>query len=268
MSVPLRARALRILSALALIASAGTTSSFADSVECEPGERLDVVLYDWKLRGFLSLVAGIKFPTSGSGTLATLYRSGGAIAETELRINADSGKGDRYRYRSVIDLGKNRSIESIDGYQFDGRTKSDTTTFDYENGKTRRVRVDTKKGKGETVRFDTFSGDNVKDVLTSIHHIRRSSAEITRPERHGVFAGGKVYEVLITPGTTRMFEFDGRQVEARLFTITATQENREKWPGDVKVWITADEHRLPIEIDLGRSMAAVKLQAVSRFSCP
>jgi hypothetical protein len=243
-------------------------TSFADSLECEPGERLDVVLYDWKLRGFLSIVAGMRFPTSGSGTLVTAYRRGGEIAETELRINADSAKGDRYRYRSVIDLKNNRSVESIDGYQFSGRTKSDTTTFDYENGKARRVRIDTKKGSGETIRYDTFPGSNVKDVLTSIHHIRQSSSEMKEPERHGVFAGGKVYEVLITPGTTRKFSFDGRQVEGRLFTITATPENRDKWPGDVKVWITTDRDRLPVEIDLGRSMASLKLQAVSRFSCP
>lgn len=240
----------------------------AERIECQAGEKLEVVTYDWKLKGFLSIIAGLRFPTSGTGTLATLYRSDERVAETELRILADEAKGDRYRYRSIIDLSENRTVESIDGYHFDGRTKSDTTTLDYEKGKARRVRTDTKKGPGETVRFEDFKGANVKDVLTSIHHIRQSADEITKPQRHGVFAGGKFYEVLLTPGATKQFVLGGKRREGRLFTITAIPEERERWPGDIEVWISTDDDRIPLEIDLGKSMASVRLKAVSRFTCP
>lgn len=253
---------------LAAILLCAPMTASAETIDCNAGERLEVVTYDWNLKGFLSIIAGIRFPTSGSGTLATLKRSGAAIAETELRIQSNEAKNDRYRYFSVIDLEKNRTIESLDGYQFGGRTKSDTATFDYDAGKARRVRLDSKKGPGETVRFESFSGTNVKDVLTSIHHIRQSAGRMTKPERHGVYAGGKVYEVLITPGTTKSFFLKGRKYEARLFTITATPENRDKWPGDVEVWITTDADRIPLEIDLGKSMASLRLKATNRFTCP
>ena len=242
--------------------------AFADRIDCGPGENLEVVSYDWKLKGFLSFIAGLRFPTSGSGTLATVYLAGEEIVETELRIITDNATGDRYRYHSVIDISEKRTVQSFDGYQFEGRTKSDTTTFDYSKGKTRRVRIDTKKGSGETVRFDEFKGTNVKDVLTAINHIRKSSHEITAPQRQGVFAGGKVYEVLITPGSTRNFSFGGRRVEGKLFTITATPENRDRWPGDVEVWITTNDERIPLEIDLGKSMASLRLKAVGRYTCP
>jgi len=239
-----------------------------DRVECSPGEELEVVTYYWRLKGFLSFIAGFRFPTNGTGTLATLYKNGKEVADTELRIITDEAKGDRYRYRSVIDLTKNRTIESVDGYDFEGRTKVDTTTLDYEKHKARRARIDTKRGEGETIHFSDFTGDNVKDVLTSIHHIRKSMGEIKEPQRQDVFAGGKVYPVLITPGKTKAFIFKGRKVEGRLYTITATPENRDRWPGDVEVWITTDEDRIPIEIDLGKSMASLHLQAVARFTCP
>jgi hypothetical protein len=261
---PAAARAFAVLLIAGVLAPAPAR---AETVTCAPGERLDVVSYDWRLKGFLSFIAGLKFPTRGTGALATLYHTDGTV-DTELRIIANERNGDRYHYRSVIDLDENRTLESVDGYHFDGRTKSDTTTFDYEKGKARRVRLDTKKGDGETVRFEDFSGTNVKDVLTSIYHIRQTAGEMDEPQRHGVFAGGKIYEVLITPGGTKMFQFDGRTLNARVFTITATPENRNKWPGDVNVWITTDEDRLPVQIDLGKSMASLRLDAVTRFSCP
>jgi hypothetical protein len=264
----MRRRRAGVLTGVLIAATLLAPSAFAEMMDCAPGEELEVVTYDWKLKGFLSFIAGLRFPTRGTGTLATLYRTGEKTGETELRIIADDAKGDRYRYRSLIDLEKNRTMESVDGYHFSGRTRSDTTTFDYENGKARRVRIDTKKGKGETVRFVDFAQANVKDVLTSIHHIRQTAESITSPERHGVFAGGKVYEVLITPGTTKTIFFKGRKLEARLFTITATPEDRDRWPGDVEVWITTDDEQIPLVIDLGKSMASLRLEAVSRFTCP
>ena len=251
---------------LIVLVSLGSTT-FAEHIECKAGERLDVVSYDWKLKGFLSWIAGLKFPTKGTGTLATLYKVDGT-ADTELRIITNEDDGDLYGYRSVIDLEKERTMVSMDGFKFEGRTKNDTTTFDYETGKARRVRSDTDKGAEETVRFTDFDSENVKDVLTAIHHISQTAEEINRPQRAEVFAGGKLYEVLITPGTTKSLEFDGKKVESKLFTITATPENKKKWPGDVKVWITSDDARLPIRIDLGKSMASLKLEAVARYSCP
>lgn len=261
-------RSAGVLAAAMIVAALLAPPAIAEMMDCAAGEELEVVTYDWRLKGFLSFIAGFRFPTSGTGTLATLYRSGQKMGETELRIIADDSKGDQYRYRSVIDLENNRTMESVDGYHFGGRTRSDTTTFDYLTGKARRVRIDTKKGEGETVRFLDFKQANVKDVLTSIHHIRQTAESITGPERHGVFAGGKVYEVLITPGPAKVFFFKGRKLEARLFTITATPENRDRWPGDVEVWITTDDERIPLEIDLGKSMASLRLKARSRFTCP
>jgi hypothetical protein len=254
-----------VLFAVAVVA--GAAGARAERLDCGTNRRMEVVTYDWELNGFLSFFAGFRFPTEGSGTLATVVRSNATVA-TELRIASDEGERDLYQYQSEIDPVTLGTLVSLDGYKFEGRHRATTTTFDYAAKTMRREKVDTKKGGPPTVRFDPIPQGEIRDVLSVIYFLRKRATKLQEPMETKVYSNGKLYSVLLTPGGVSTVALGGTKVSAKQYTISATDAETKKWPGDVSFWLTHDEQAIPARILIRQKGASLDLKARALYSCP
>jgi len=252
---------------LALAVMLAASSAQAERLECGSNRRMEVVTYDWDLNGFLSFFAGFRFPTEGSGTLATVVRSNSTVA-TELRIISDEGERDLYQYQSEIDPMTLGTIVSLDGYKFEGRQRATTTTFDYAAKTMRREKVDTKKGGPPTVKIDPIPHGEIRDVLSVIYYLRKSATKLQKPLETKVYSAGKLYSVLLTPGNVTTLVLGGTKYDARQYTISATESETKKWPGDVSFWLTRDEQAIPARILIRQKGASLDLRARALYTCP
>lgn len=217
-----------------------------------PAARADETLrYDWHLRGVLSWIARVKFPTSGSGLLQS------SPSKSELLVQA--GGKDYIQYQSVIDPGALRTLASANGYTFGSKKEQKETTYDYTSNVAKVVdRVDAEtKTRPLTVEV-------ARDVLTTIAYLRSNASAITAAVTTDVFSDGKPYRVIIRPEGVKTAEFDGRNVNARAFSIVAAPGiDKKKFPG-VNVWLSDDAQRLPLRIVLDQQFASLELRLRSK----
>ena len=255
----------RILVAVAFVITAATAR--AEKIDCGTNRRIEVVSYKWELNGFLSWLAGLRFPTHGAGSLATIVRANGTV-ETELRIISHKGERDLYQYQSMINPGTNPTLKRVDGYKFDVRNPTMTTTLDYAAKTMVREKKDTKKPGPATTKTEPIPPGDIRDVLSVIHYLRKSATRLQRPETTTVYSAGKLYDVILTPGANSTIQFAGSSVKARQNTISASPANRKKWPGDVSFWLTQDERAIPVRILIRQRGASLDLAADAIYTCP
>ena len=223
-----------------------STSMLATSARAD-----ETLRYDWHLRGALSWIAGLKFPTSGSGLLQTFFRNGSV--QTQLRVN---GGKSYIEYQSVIEPSLLRTLTSANGYAFGSKREHKETTYDYESD------VALVAEPGERTRTHPLPVDNARDVLTTITYLREHAASITGPITTDVFSDGKPYRVIIRPNGVKTTEWQGRTVQARVFNIVAAPGAQKKFPG-VSVWLSDDARHLPLRILLDQQFASLDLRLKS-----
>lgn len=210
--------------------------------------------YSWRLKGGMRFIAGLMFPTSGLGNLRTTF---GNQVESELLITAPNGKqGGFYAYESTIDQ-KGKTLETYHGYAWNDKSRHERTVFDYTKGLARIQ----KKTPGEvenSVRKLPSADGQFRDILTAIYFLRQNAERINAPLQTNIFSDGKEYPVVFKPGARKSFIIEGRSVTARAFEIVDAPGGK-KWPGGVTVWLTADDHRIPVRIEIRQSVASLQL---------
>lgn len=215
------------------------------------------------MRGAVRFLAGVLFPTSGHGNLRTTF---GSTVRSELLLTAPSGRqGGFYEYQSEIDLKHSRTLMTSHGYAWGNKSRSERIVFDYVK---RLVRIH-KRTPEETehrVKKLPERGEELRDILTAIYFLRQNADGIGAPLQTTIYSDGKEYAVVFRPGEERSFAIGGRPSVARAFHITDAPGGRE-WPGGVTVWLTTDERRLPVRIEVEKSVAAVQLDLVSMTDC-
>lgn len=231
----------RTIAALAL-AFAFTGSAAAD----------ETLRYDWRLRGALSWIARVKFPTSGTGILQTAPRGGGV--ESQLRVNA--GGRDYLEYRSRMDESARRTLTSVNGYSFGDRSERKETVYDY-SANVARV-AEREQGQTDT-KTRPLAVDEARDVLTTIAYLREHANAIRGSLMTDVFADGKPYRVIIKSEGVKNAEYQGRQVPSRVFRVVAAPGAQKKFPG-LTVWLSDDAQRLPLRIVIDQQYASLDLR--------
>ena len=239
--------------ALAFVLAALPLPAYAQVAAAGSGN-VEELRYSWRLKGGMRFIAGLMFPTNGVGSLTTTF---GNNVESELLITAPSGKsGGFYAYESTID-GKGKTLETYHGYAWNDESRSERTVFDYSKGLARIQRE--KRGAVEKrVKKLPGSSGEFRDVLTAIFFLRQNAGRIKAPMQTNIFSDGKEYPVVFKPGQSRTFEIEGRSVQARAFEVVDAPGGK-KWPGGVIVWLTADDQRLPVRIEIRQSMASLQL---------
>ena len=248
-----------LIAASLLVASA---SAFGADATCNT-PNVEEFRYSWRLRGGVRFLAGLVFPTSGVGNLKTTY--GDKIHHSELLITAPAGKqGGFYAYESDIDE-SGKTLMTYHGYAWGKKSRHERTVFDYVKGLA-RMRKQTPETTQNKVKKLPEGEQDFRDVLTAIYFLRQKADTMTAPMQTSIFSDGKEYPVIFRPGERRSFVIEGKATMARSFHIVDAPGGR-KWPGGVTVWLTSDDRRVPVRIEIQQSMASLQLDLQKIESC-
>lgn len=248
---------------VAAIAVAATLPASAQT-DCAPTRTNEELTYSWRLRGPISWIAGLAFPTRGKGVLRTSELQDNLL-DTELRIAGPSRDDGYYLYQSQMEQASARTLMTYDGYGWRHKSRSERTLFDYVK---RLMRIRRENSERVETRVRKIPGESgVRDILTGIYFLRQNADQIEAPLLSEIYSRGKLYPVVFKPQGRETLTWDGNPVETRKFEITAAPGTEKKWPGGVKVWISDDENRTPIRLEIKRDYAALQLDLTSATNC-
>lgn len=249
-----------------MLLATGTASLQATELNCRGrAGHVEEFQYSWRVRGALRWVAGLIIPTSGLGHLRTVFpAAGSSTISSELLITAPRGKVDGfYHYQSEMEQSGLTTLMTYSGYAWGSRARGERTSFDYAR-RVARIRKETPE-KVET-RVKALPEGEMRDVLTAIYFLRQNAGRITAPVTTSIYSDGKEYPVVFRPIEGKTFEIDGRHLPARGFEIIDAPGGKT-WPGNVKVYVSDDARRIPLRIDITRSISALQLDLQSVEAC-
>lgn len=245
---------LRSRAAIAILAAALAAGSPAGAAPLTNGGT-ETLQYSWTIRGGLAWIARIAFPGAGSGTLETSATDG---VRSRLTITAPNTKGYAF-YDSQMSRDGQRTFASADGYSWLNRSEEQRVTFDYLN---RLAQIETRSSSdGIEKKTRKLEHEAPQDVLTSIYYLRQNAHSINVPRRGHVYSGGKPYTFLFSPRPVIDLRVDGRSVRVRPFEITPADGQKR---GSVRVWLSEDEQRVPVRIEIEQNRATLQLELKRR----
>ena len=244
-------------------AIAASTASAAE-LNCHGPSNVEDFHYKWRMRGGLSWLAGLVFPTSGVGELKTVFpKSGDHTINSELLIQSNHQSGF-YVYQSEMDDAGQKTLMTYHGYAWKNKSRKEQTIFDYIK-RLAHIHKETPEKKWD--RTEPLPAEALRDVLTAIYFLRQNATTIQLPINTRIYSDGKSYPVVIRAGDRRTFNIEGKEVNALGFEIVDAPGGSRKWPGGVNVWVSDDQRRIPFRIEIQQSMASLQLDLQSVEAC-
>ena len=251
---------IRSTSAALVLLLASASLYAAPVVDCGTGN-VEELRYSWRLRGGVRFIAGLVFPTNGVGNLRTTYGDDHSV-HSELLITAPNGKkGGFYAYESDMDQRGAKTLMTYHGYAWGKKARNERTEFDYAK-RLARIHKETPEETENRVKKLPAGDDEMRDILTAIYFLRQNASAITGPMNTTIYSDGKEYPVIFKPGQRRSFTIDGKATQALGFEIVDAPGGK-KWQGGVKVWLSSDERRIPLRIEITQSVASMQLDLQS-----
>jgi len=258
---------LLLLSAICYLLSG---AAFAANTNCSgPTTNVEQFRYSWRLRGGLSWIAGIMFPTSGVAALKNVYpKSGETNINSELLITAADQKSGFFVYESEMEASGQKTLMTYHGYAWGKKSRKERTLFDYVKRLARihRETPDKVEDKVKPLSAESLRDNSLRDILTAIFYLRQNADKIHGPMQTSIYSDGKDYPVIFRPAESQTCVIDGRRVNTVGFEIVDAPGGR-KWQGGVKVWLTQDERRIPCRIEIRQSFAMLQLDLSSIEAC-
>lgn len=249
---------------LAVLIAFVVGNASAAELNCSGQTNVEEFRYSWRLRGGLSWVAGLLFPTSGVGNLKTVYpTSGDTSINSELLITARDPKVGYFAYESEMDSTGGKTLMTYHGYAWGKKMRKERTIFDYVK-RLAHIRKETPE-KVET-KDKPLPPETLRDVLTAIYYLRQHASEIKGPITTTIYSDGKEYPVVFRPADRRTFTIENQKVNALGFEIVDAPGGK-KWPGGVRVYLSDDARRIPFRIEIQQSMASLQLDLQSIEAC-
>ena len=254
--------------AVILAVALASVSAFADDLTCKGPGTTEEFRYSWRLKGGIRFIAGLMFPTNGVGNLSTTYpKAGEHQLHSELLITAPNGKqGGYYAYESDIDQRDTKTLMTYHGYAWGDKSRNERTIFDYVKGLARIRKQTPEEIENRVKKLPNGKDDEYRDILTAIFYLRQNAHTIHAPLTTSIYSDGKEYPVIFRPAQNRSFVIEGRQTQALGFEIVDAPGGK-KWPGGVKVWLSNDERRIPVRIEIQQSIASMQLDLQSVEGC-
>lgn len=248
----------------ALVLACAIPAANAADLNCHGPANVESFRYAWKLRGGLSWIAGIMFPTAGVGELKTTYPvAGRGPIDSSLLITAPAGKSGFYAYETQMDPTGQRTLMTYHAYVWKDKSRKERTLFDYGSGIARLHKETPEKRWDKT---DPIPAGAFHDVVSAIHFLRQNAATLHGPMLTTIYSDGKSYPVIVRPAERRTFAIGSQQVAASGFEFVDAPGGR-KWPGGMKIWISDDARRIPFRIEIIQSMASLQLELQSIDAC-
>lgn len=238
----------------------------AAELNCHGPSNVEDFHYSWRMRGGLAWIAGLVFPTSGTGELKTIFPSGEQHSiNSELLITSPDQRG-YYVYQTEMDGSGQKTLMTYHGYAWKDKWRKEKTVFDYLK---RLAQIHRETPQKQWDRVEPLPAESLRDVLSAIYYLRQEATNIRAPIVTSIYSDGKSYPVIFRPTDHRSFEIEGKQVNALGFEIVDAPGggDRKHWPGGVKVWVSDDERRIPFRIEIQQSMASLQLELQSVESC-
>jgi hypothetical protein len=220
-------------------AVAGLLSSAAGGF-AQPPSAGEEFHYHWQLRNLVGYIAGLFLPRQGNGEL-TFKDDGNGHLRSELVITSpDSHDGEFWRYGSEIDSRTLQPLRAWTSYFWRGRSKTKTREID-------------QKG--------------VLDVVSGLYAIRHDLPKET--QRLEIWSDGDIFPAAIIPLGHESLKIGGRSVDTVHYAIRSVDvPGRLKWKGKVDFWFATDPAATPVEIEISRSLADVRLVLQPGMSPP
>ncbi len=255
---------IRHLAAGAFLLLASLSAQGAE-LNCSGRTNVEEFRYSWRVRGGLRWIAGLVFPTSGTGNLKTIFPTQTQPSITsELLITAPNGRqGGFFEYESEMDASGQKTLMTFSGYSWGSKARKERAVFDYPEH-VARIRKET-PDKIET-KVKPIPDHDMRDVLTAIYYLRQNASTIKRPIATSFYTDGKEYPVVFRPIGRKTFKMEGKQVSCLGFEIVDAPGGKD-WAGGVKVWLSDDERRIPFRIEISQSIASLQLDLKSVESC-
>ncbi len=256
-----------ISTAAALLFVLAAAPASGTQLNCKGPSNMEDFRYSWRMRGGLSVIAGLLFPTSGVGQLKTTFHNGPErIITSTLLITPRDGRSGFYVYESAMEDGGDKTQMSYHGYAWKNKSRKERTIFDYAK---RIARIHKETPDKQWDRTAPLPPDELYDILSAIYFLRQNAASIRTPITTTIYSDGTSYPVLMRPAARRTFTIEGRQVNALGFEIVDAPKSSgsKKWPGGIRVWFSEDARRIPFRIEIQQSMASLQLQLESIESC-
>lgn len=194
----------------------------------------EVFRYRWSLVGFGGLLASLFLPDEGEGVLKYRRNARGHVISDLLITSDDSKKGEYWRYGSEIDPRRGESRRAWSSYRWRGEEKSKEQTIEVPG---------------------------VRDIVAGIRSLRLDPPDT--PRRMEIWSDGKLYPVVVIPRNREKRPVGSREVSARRYTIRGVDvEGRNRWKGSMELWLADDATSTPVEIQLERSLAKLRLRLV------
>ena len=234
-------------------------------MNCHGPSNVEEFHYTWRLRGGLSWVAGLLFPTSGVGELKTVFpREGEHSINSELLITASDRRSGFYQYESQMDESGQKTLMTYHGYAWKNKSRKERTLFDYVK---RLAHIHKETPDKQWDKVEPLPPEELRDILTAVYFLRQNAPSIKTPITTLIYSDGDSYPVVLRPAERRNFTIEGKQISALGFEIVDAPGGRRKWPGGLKVWVSDDERRIPFRIEIQQSMASLQLELQSVESC-
>ena len=237
----------------------------AADLNCHGPANLEDFRYTWRMRGGLSVIASLIFPTSGVGQLKTQYPSGSDRTINSQLLITSRDRAGFYVYESEMDAKGEKTLISYHGYAWKDKSRKERTIFDYVK---RLARMHKETPDKQCDKTEPLHADSLRDILTAIYFLRQNAPTIKGPLTTVIYSDGKSYPVQMRPVERKTFTIQGQRVAALGFEIVdAPNSGGKKWPGGIRVWLSDDTRRIPFQIEIQQSMASLQLQLQSVESC-
>ena len=256
---------IRAAVAVAVMLGTGAPALQAANLSCSRPGNVEDLRYSWRLKGGLRWIAGLLFPTTGVGNLKTTFpdQSRESI-NSELLITPVEGKSAGFfAYESEMDHAGEKTLMTYSGYAWGTKTRKERAIFDYVKRLTRIHRETPTKVED---RVKQMPSEEMRDVLTAIYFLRQNAESMDGPITTKISSEGKEYPVVFRPAEKKTFVIEGKRITAEGFEIVDAPGGK-KWPGGVKVFLSQDEHRIPVRIEIHQSLASLQLDLKSIEAC-
>src|SRR2546426_7577085 len=112
--------------ATAVAIALAALSAPAAELNCHGPSNVEDFRYSWRLRGGLSWVAGLIFPTSGVGEMKTTYpKDGEKVIDSSLLLT--SKVQGFYAYETQIDETSQKTMMTYHGYAWKNKSRKERT---------------------------------------------------------------------------------------------------------------------------------------------
>jgi hypothetical protein len=188
--------------------------------------------YHWHLGNVVGTVLGLFFPHQGDGELAFKMQKDGHLRGELLITSPESRQGEYWRYGSEIDPHTLQPIRAWSSFFWNGRSKSTS---------------------------DEIEQKGVFDISCAIYSIRHEPFQ--KPRDMEIWSDGKIYPVTVVPKGDEVRIIADRKVETRHYAIRGRDlPDRRKWTAKVDFWLAKDSAATPVEIQISRRLADVRLE--------